>query len=228
MTDAPSLRQGGDAPDAIQPHGWLIACDERATVVRRHSANLQALFPARADPFIGANLRDVIGSEAAHALRNALSRFAGPARPSLLPGWSFPGCEGLFDLAAYASEDETIVEIEIAGPSDPRSVFDRTRAMIERISQAHEIDKLLHSAARLIGSMLLYERVAILRFDADGSVRVVAGQKTQEKARAEKIRNEPFRSKPLSSTVTAASASSSTRPRRRPESSAFLTPGRWT
>lgn len=175
MTDAPSLGQGGDAPE-IQPHGWLIACDERAAVVRRHSANLQALFPERTEPFIGANLRDILGSEAAHGLRNALSRFAGPARPSLLPGWAFPGRQGLFDLAVYASENETIIEIEPAAPSDPRSIFDRARAMIERVAQARGIDKLLQSAARLVSSMLLYERVAILRFEDDGSTRV-AGQK---------------------------------------------------
>ncbi len=181
MTEAPLPGQGGDTQGAIQPHGWLLACDERATIVQRHSGNLQHLFPARSEPFLGANLRDILGSEAAHGLRNALSRFAGPARPALLPGWSFPGCEGSFDLAVHASGEETIIEIERSAPGDPRSVFDRTRAMIERVAATQGIDRLLLSSARLLASMLLYEHVAILRFDADGSAHILAEQKGYER-----------------------------------------------
>jgi light-regulated signal transduction histidine kinase (bacteriophytochrome) len=170
----------GWTPHAIQPHGWMIACDHRAVTVRRHSANLDALFPGMAGAFLGAHLRDIIGSEASHALRNALSRFAGPARPALLPGYSLKGCEGVFDLAVYAVDDETFIEIERAGPGDPRAVFDRARAMIERISVLQDVDKLLQAAARLVSSLLLYGRVVVLRFDADGA-RVIADPKIREK-----------------------------------------------
>src|SRR5271157_3230702 len=61
--------------DAIQPVGWLIVCNAQASKVLRHSANLGLLFPERAGPLIGAPLSELLGSETAHGLRNALARF---------------------------------------------------------------------------------------------------------------------------------------------------------
>ncbi len=182
VDEAKSMEAGsGSTPDAIQPHGWMIVCDNRAVTVRRHSANLGDLFPGGPKTFLGANLRDIIGSEASHALRNALSRFAGPARPALLPGLSLKGCDGAFDCAVYAADDETIVEIERAAPGDPRAIFDRARAMIERVAVLQELDKLLQASARLIGSLLLYERVVVLQIAPDGSMRSIVDPKGREK-----------------------------------------------
>ncbi len=170
-----------DHADAIQPHGWLIVCDESAAKVRRHSANLSDLFRRwTPEPFIGAALREILGPEVTHTLRNALSRNATPAPPALLMAVQFPGCEGAFDLAVHATGGETLIEIEPAAPDADRSLFDRLRASVARIAQSADVAKLLRIAARLIFSMLQYDRVAVLRFDSTGRAVVVAEQKSPD------------------------------------------------
>src|SRR5271157_1487196 len=166
--------------DAIQPHGWLIVCDDAAAKVRRHSANLSELFRDRTEPFIGAALREILGSEVTHSLRNALSRNATPAPPALLMAVQFPGCEGAFDLSVHATDDETLIEIEQSGPEGGRSLIDRLRASVARVSRAGEVDKLLRIAARLTFSTLQYDRVAVLRLDSGGRPVVVAEQKSPD------------------------------------------------
>lgn len=170
-----------DHADAIQPHGWLIVCDEAAAKVRRHSANLSDLFRCwPPEPFIGAALREILGPEVTHSLRNALSRNATPAPPALLMAVQFPGCEGAFDLAVHATDGETLIEIEPAALEGDRSLLDRLRASVARIAQIGEVDKLQRIAARLIFSMLQYDRVTVLRFDSTGRAAVVAEQKSPD------------------------------------------------
>ncbi len=165
-------------PDAIQPCGWLIVCNAQASKVLRHSANLGQLFPDYGDSFIGASVSELLGSETAHGLRNALARFIGPTRPALFLDRRLAGFDGAFDIATSRSGDETLIEIEQASPRGDRDVLDRMRAMIDRIVQTTEVEKLLTTAARLIFSVLQYDRVSILRFEEDGSTSVVAQHKS--------------------------------------------------
>ncbi len=62
-----------DHADAIQPHGWLIVCDESAAKVRRHSANLSDLFRRwTPEPFIGAALREILDKHSSRAFASRL------------------------------------------------------------------------------------------------------------------------------------------------------------
>jgi light-regulated signal transduction histidine kinase (bacteriophytochrome) len=169
---------GAARTDAIQPCGWLIVCNAQASVVLRHSANLGLLFPDGAESFIGASVSELLGSETAHGLRNALARFIGPARPALFLHRRLTGADGAFDVATSRAGDESLIEIEQAPPQSDRDAVDRLRAMIDRIDQATEVEKLLATAARLIFSVLQYDRVSILRFEDDGSARILAQQKS--------------------------------------------------
>lgn len=169
-----------EPPDAIQPQGWLIVCDAAAVKVCRHSANLAALFPSWPGPFIGAPLREMLGPEVTHSLRNALARFATPAPPAMLTGLRFPGCDGVYDMAVHATDQETLIEIEQAPLDGERAVLDRLRAFLARLAQARDLDKTLSSAARLAFAMLQYDRVAVLRLDAQGRGAVVAEQKAAD------------------------------------------------
>jgi light-regulated signal transduction histidine kinase (bacteriophytochrome) len=170
-------KEGVAVQDAIQPCGWLMVCNAQATRVLRHSANLDLLLPDRAEDLIGASVSELLGSDTAHALRNALARFIGPTRPALFLDRRLGGCDGAFDVATSRSGDETLIEIERAPSQGDRDALDRMRAMIDRIVKASEVEKLLAMAARLMFSVLQYDRVSILRFDEDGSTRVLAEHK---------------------------------------------------
>ncbi len=98
--------------------------------------------------------------------RNSLARFAGPARPALLPDCAFPGLDGAFDLLSCQSGDETLIEIEKAAVAADRLALDRTRVMIERIARGQDLGRLLQTAARLIFSVLQFDRADIVRFHA--------------------------------------------------------------
>lgn len=173
------LEEDEAAPfDAVQPCGWLMVCNAQATTVLRPSANLGELFPDHAKSFVGASVSELLGSETAHGLRNALARFIGPTRPALFLDRRLAGRDGAFDIATSRAGDEILIEIEPAPAQSDRDALDRIRAMIDRIAQATEAEKLLATAARLIFSVLQYDRVSILRFEDDGSTRVLAQHKS--------------------------------------------------
>jgi light-regulated signal transduction histidine kinase (bacteriophytochrome) len=164
------------AVPAIQPRGWAIVCDAQAAHVLGHSANLADLLPAREGVFLGAALRDLVGSETSHALRNALSRASAAPRPSLLPFRPIAGCEGAFDFAVHGAGDQTIIEIERAAEPD-LDALDRARALIDRLSRSDGLDKLALMAARLVFSVLQWDCVTILRLAPEGAAHTLAQHK---------------------------------------------------
>jgi light-regulated signal transduction histidine kinase (bacteriophytochrome) len=163
-------------PEAIQPGGWMIVCDAQAAHVVGHSANLAGLLAPAKGVFIGAALRDVVGSETSHALRNALSRASAAPRPSLLPFRPIAGCEGAFDFAVHVAGEQTIIEIERAAEPD-LDVLDRARALIDRLSRSDKLDKLALMAARLVFSVLQWDCVTMLRLTPEGAAQTLAQHK---------------------------------------------------
>ncbi len=174
MTSASPDRRLEDPARAIQNRGWAIVCDAQATHVIGYSANLSALAPERADHDLrGLALRDLLGSETSHSLRNALSRSALGPRPALLPRLPIAGRAGLFDFAVHAAGELTVIEIETAAKADPFAL-DRARALIDRLVQAKDLERLLQTAARLVHSLLQWDCVTVLRLAPDGATRVLA------------------------------------------------------
>jgi light-regulated signal transduction histidine kinase (bacteriophytochrome) len=160
----------------LQPRGWMIVCDASAARVEGHSANLGALFPDRREPFIGAALRDLVGSDVSHALRNALSRAAGAARPACLPRQTISGLDGSFDFSVHAAGESTMIEWEPSAAADETG-FDRLQAMVDRLALAEGTDKTLALAARLVFSVLNWDLAMALRFGGHGELHVAARQK---------------------------------------------------
>lgn len=154
----------------------MVVCDASSARVEGHSANLAALFPDRREPLIGAALRDLVGSDASHALRNALSRAAGAARPALLPRRTIAELDGSFDFAVHAAGECTVIEWEPAAPADAGG-FDRLQAMIDRLALAEGTEKTLTLAARLAFSVLNWDFALALRLGPHGEVHVATRQK---------------------------------------------------
>jgi len=177
MAPGSADNSGGATSPATQPRGWAIACDDQGARVLGHSANLPDLFgPGRASGLIGLHLRDLVGADAAHSLRNALSRAIGAPRPALLPRQTIADLPGTYDCAVHAAGAHTLIEIEPAAEADPLAL-DRVRALIDRLAQPKGLDKMLHATARLVNAVLQWDCVTVLRLSPEGDLGVVAQQK---------------------------------------------------
>lgn len=161
-------------PGSIQPHGCLLVCDSRAGRVLRHSANTPGLLGVSGE-INGMALDAIIGADAAHTLRNALSANGEGARPSLLPGLRLS--HGKFDVSIHVYRSVAIIEIEQASGEPPLQL---ARSLIQRIKDTTDVDQLIAISARLVRGALEYDRVMIYRFEQDGSGKVIAEAKRSD------------------------------------------------
>lgn len=156
-------------PGSIQGHGCLLACDQTATIVLRHSANAPDMLGLSA-PMLDQPLEALLGGPVVHELRNALTTCADGGTPAMMLGVAIGGRR--FDMALHRHKGNVVLEFEPAGGGvDP---LQRARLLIGRIRDIDDIDRLISRAARLMHGMLGYDRVMIYRFEADGSGKVVS------------------------------------------------------
>jgi light-regulated signal transduction histidine kinase (bacteriophytochrome) len=156
-------------PGSIQPHGCLLVCDEEMRTVLRHSANAPAML-GLAGEINGGALIELVGGEAAHALRNARAITSDPSRPATLLELSLPG-GGAFDVAVHGHNGAVILELEPASPA--KGSLARTRELIGRLAGITDLDELAAKAVRIIRALLGYDRVMLCRFEADGAGKVI-------------------------------------------------------
>lgn len=156
------------AAGSIQPYGCLLACDAGATVALRHSRNLPAML-GLAGPINGQPLEVLLGRQAVHDLRNALTT-AGDD-PATVPGLRLAG-NARFDVAVHRLGRTVIIEFEPA--ADAGDALPRARALIGRIRAVRDIDGLMARASRLLQAVFDYERVMVCRFEAGGAGKVVS------------------------------------------------------
>ena len=164
-------------PGSIQPHGCLLACDIAASYVLRHSANSQSLLGIDGN-INGRKLDALLGGDAVHTIRNALTRLEDGSRPALLFNLEI-GTGRTFDVAVHRYKSVSIVEFE---PSDNQAPLplDLARTMIGRISSINTVDKLLRVTSRLVQGLFHYDRVMVYQLMHDGAGKVVSESKQPE------------------------------------------------
>ena len=164
-------------PGSIQPHGCLLACDIAASYVLRHSANSQSLLGIDGN-INGRKLDALLGGDAVHTIRNALTRLEDGSRPALLFNLEI-GTGRTFDVAVHRYKSVSIIEFE---PSDNQAPLplDLARTMIGRISSINTVDKLLRVTSRLVQGLFHYDRVMVYQLMHDGAGKVVSESKQPE------------------------------------------------
>lgn len=160
-------------PGSIQPHGCLLACDISASFVLRHSANCSDLLGID-DDVNGRKLDALLGEEAVHSIRNALTRLDEGARPALLFNLQI-GNGRAFDIAVHRYKSISIIEFEPSATGAPP--LDLARTMIGRVTSISTMDRLLHVTARLVQGMFSYDRVMVYQLMPDGAGKVVSESK---------------------------------------------------
>lgn len=163
-------------PGSIQPHGCLLACDHAARRVVCHSANAAGMLNLPDDP-LGRPLAEVIGSDPAHRLLNALAVSGQRPRPAVVFGMTVNG--QVLDATIHRFQGRTIVEFE---PASDRlgTIISLSRTVMERLRAATDTERLIGQAAMLMQAQLGYDRVMIYQLGEDGAGKVVAEAKLDE------------------------------------------------
>lgn len=164
-------------PGSIQPHGAMLVCDRDFTI-QFASANAQDFLGLARAPARGDMLGDLVGQHLAHAIRNAATKASGPNSP----GFAF-GVEALaggksIDIAAHVYQERTFIEFEQASNDiDSVTALELTRALVRRLAEETSLERLSASAARMVASMLGYDRVMVYKLLHNGAGRVIAERK---------------------------------------------------
>ena len=102
-------------PGSIQPHGAMLIYDPGSQNITHASANAPAMLGIDPARLIGYGLHDVIGADAAHAVRNTVAKSVAPAAPGLLFGQKIAGSDKRFDVAAHTYLGRTFLEFQESG-----------------------------------------------------------------------------------------------------------------
>lgn len=163
-------------PGSIQPHGCLLACDPTITTIRRYSANAADMLGASVS-LDGAWVTDLLGEEVTHDIRNAIAAAPEASRPAVIAHLRLLNGK-YFDVAVHRQDGGTIIEFE---PSLRRTQpLQLAREMIGRVKDINDVDLLISSSAKLVRTVLGYDRVMIYRFEEDGSGKVSSEAKRHD------------------------------------------------
>lgn len=175
-------------PGSVQPHGALLALEDvdGALVVRRASANLEALLGVAAERALGAPLERTLGDAAGEAVRAGLatlgeeaSTVAGePRRHAFALELDVRGARCRLDAVLHGNAAGTAV-LELDGP---RAADAATSAIsvhaLQQLSQrlhgADDVAALAGTIVREVRALVGFDRVMLYRFHADDHGEVVA------------------------------------------------------
>ncbi len=165
-------------PGSIQPHGAMLVCDGDDFVVTYASANAAAFLQTANEVLTGRPLRESIGDSAAHTVRNAAAKSFSANAPGLMFNLALDAGRGHVDGSVHAYQGRTFVEFEPAGEGeDSYGPLELTRALVRRLADEPNVERLARSAARMVRLMLGYDRVMIYKLLHNGAGRVIAEER---------------------------------------------------
>jgi light-regulated signal transduction histidine kinase (bacteriophytochrome) len=160
-------------PGSIQPHGFLLALDDRLHVVQV-SDNLARFTGMAPEQALGRALPDVIGEGAAAALAPGLGGGQLRERPAYIAAVSLE--DDSFDVLAHAYDALLILEFEPARgrAADVQQLYPLVGDFLNKISDADSIAALGQLAANEIHTLTGFGRVLVYSFDDEGHGTVLA------------------------------------------------------
>lgn len=125
----------------------------------------------------GQLIADLFGADVTHDIRNAIAAAPDASRPAVIAHLPLPNGQ-FFDIAVHRQMQGAILEFE---PSLRRTQpLQLAREMIGRVKDINDIDLLISASAKLVRSVLGYDRVMIYRFEEDGSGKVASEAKRHD------------------------------------------------
>ncbi len=167
-------------PGSIQPHGAMLVCSV-AGIVEHASANAVAMLGCDATP-VGRALSDIIGADAAHRLRNEATKSGGTHVAGVLLNQRLGGAPHALDISIHHNADRMFVEFEPVSDDHATvpSAIELTQGLIRRISLESDVGAIATMGAKLVRTMLGYDRVMVYQFLHNGAGRVIAEAKRND------------------------------------------------
>lgn len=165
-------------PGSIQPHGAMLVLDADSYTLCFASANASAVLGvSMIKPDM--SLADIVGRDVAHDIRNAFAKAGGSDVAGILLGAMLPGITDPLDVTMHRHLDFTFVEFERAVDSgaSAEGALDITQTLVRKIGLHTDVGQIAVAGARLVRSMLGYDRVMVYQFLHNGAGRVIAESK---------------------------------------------------
>jgi light-regulated signal transduction histidine kinase (bacteriophytochrome)/CheY-like chemotaxis protein len=166
-------------PGSVQPHGAMIVLHPDSYTTLFVSENLGQVTGYAGKIGSGVPLRDIIGDRAAHDVRNAAAKSGGGEVAGIEIGMRIDHRADPIDLIVHRFKDRVFVELEPSADSGEKAkdALDLTQALIRRIGVETDVRSLAQSGARLVRTMLGYDRVMIYQFLHNGAGKVIGEAK---------------------------------------------------
>ena len=166
-------------PGSIQPHGAMLVAHPDSFDILYASANAGDVTGFDEPIVRGMPLTAVIGERAAHDIRNACAKSGGGEIAGVELGLTLGHSTRPVDVIVHRYKDRVIIEFEpsIEGGKTAKDALDLTQTLVRRIGMETELANLAKAGARLVRTMLGYDRVMIYQFLHNGAGRVIAEAK---------------------------------------------------
>lgn len=169
-------------PGSIQPHGAMLVVDPDRFEIRFASENSGELTGYEGAITRGTPLTSIIGEQAVHDIRNACAKSGGGEIAGVELGLRLGHLNHPVDVIAHRYKDRVLIEIEhsVDGGQSAKRALDLTHGLVRRLGVETELASLAKAGARLVRTMLGYDRVMIYQFLHNGAGRVIAEAKRSD------------------------------------------------
>jgi len=165
-------------PGAIQPHGALLACDQKSFTVLSASANAEHFLGLAPAQLTGRRLASVFDPHSVAGVRSALDdAVVQPHMPSLIELRLHDGSVRSAKVHAYLG----VVYIEIGATQDAQvqtlyAALQNTYPVLGSMTQADSLESMLSIAAGYVKQVSGLDRVMVYRFDEHWNGEVIEEQ----------------------------------------------------
>lgn len=160
---------------AIQPHGYLIACDVRNWRIAHVSANLGELFDEDSTSLLGLPLSDLLDDFLIRHLHEAVETTGGEDNARHVAVANIGVMAQLHDVSMHLAQG--LLHIELTPHGDPgaaQQALNLAHRMIAQVEAGSDPRHFHQDVAEHVRRLVGYDRVMIYRFDHDDAGEVIA------------------------------------------------------
>ena len=161
-------------PGNVQPMGALLGCRMDNGVIDYASANVDEVFGKPATQVLAQDVRTLMGGEIWHSIVNIINLQDFEQKRHFVGNWQDADAE--YSVHCSKSGDWIALEIETTSekPKTSPEMMREQALLIEQIEGCDDLDSLFDLTVKLLRHVTGFDRVKVIRFDADWNGEVVA------------------------------------------------------